>query len=56
MASKVPENLLYTKTHEWFSVDGGDTVTVGITDYAQQQLTDVVYVDLQEGGGEEEAG
>ncbi len=39
----------FTKDHEWISVDGG-VGTVGITDYAQQQLGDVVYVDLPEVG------
>ena len=39
----------YTKDHEWISVDG-DVGTVGITDYAQQQLGDVVYVELPEPG------
>jgi glycine cleavage system H protein len=39
----------YTKDHEWISVDG-DIGTVGITDYAQQQLGDVVYVELPERG------
>lgn len=40
-----PENLLYSKTHEWVRVDGA-VATVGITDYAQEQLGDVVMVDL----------
>ena len=39
----------FTKDHEWISLDG-DVATVGITDYAQQQLGDVVYVDLPEIG------
>jgi glycine cleavage system H protein len=39
----------YTKDHEWISVDG-DVGTIGITDYAQQQLGDVVYVELPEAG------
>lgn len=42
---KIPENLSYTKEHEWLSVDNG-TATVGITDYAQHALTDVVFVEL----------
>jgi glycine cleavage system H protein len=42
-------NVLYTKDHEWISVDG-DIGTVGITDYAQSQLGDVVYVELPEVG------
>ena len=40
-----PENLKYTKDHEWVLVDG-DTGTVGITDYAQGELGDVVFVEL----------
>jgi len=42
-------NIRYTKDHEWISVDG-DTGTVGITEYAQSQLGDVVYVELPEVG------
>ena len=41
--------MRYTKDHEWVSLDG-DVATVGITDYAQQQLGDVVYVELPEVG------
>ncbi|MEZ5294537.1 MAG: glycine cleavage system protein GcvH [Vicinamibacterales bacterium] len=44
-----PSDLKYTKDHEWVRIDG-DTGTVGITDFAQQQLGDVVYVDLPEVG------
>ena len=43
--SKVPEGLLYTKSHEWVRVEG-DSATVGITDHAQAELTDIVFVDL----------
>lgn len=46
---KIPENLLYTKTHEWFRIDNG-IATVGITDYAQHQLTDVVYIEMPKVG------
>ncbi len=46
---QVPEELLYTKDHEWVRVDG-DIATVGITDYAQDQLGDIVYVELPEVG------
>jgi len=46
---RVPEDLLYTETHEWIKVEG-DVGTVGITDYAQDQLHDIVYVDLPEIG------
>ena len=41
----IPLELKYTKTHEWVRI-GGETVTVGITDYAQSELGDIVYVDL----------
>jgi glycine cleavage system H protein len=41
----VPDDLLYTETHEWVKRDG-DNVRVGITDHAQAELTDVVYVEL----------
>ncbi|MBR2947728.1 MAG: glycine cleavage system protein GcvH [Bacteroidales bacterium] len=41
-----PNNLKYTKDHEWVKIDG-DIATVGITDYAQDQLGDIVFVDIQ---------
>lgn len=41
----IPENLKYSKDHEWIAIDG-DTVTIGITDYAQGELGDVVFVEL----------
>lgn len=47
--------LFYTEDHEWISVDG-DTVRVGITDYAQDNLGDIVYVELPEEDDEVEAG
>ncbi len=40
-----PENLKYTKDHEWVLVEG-DTATIGITDFAQKELGDIVYVDV----------
>ncbi len=46
-----PENLRYTKDHEWVRVDG-DTGTVGITDHAQAELGDIVYVDLPRTGAQ----
>ena len=46
---KFPEDLLYTETHEWVK-DGEEQVTVGLTDYAQGQLKDIVYVDIPEAG------
>lgn len=50
-----PEEFLYTKDHEWILVQG-EKATVGITDYAQHELGDVVYVDLPEVGDKFEAG
>jgi glycine cleavage system H protein len=44
-----PQNLKYTKDHEWISLDG-DIATVGITAYAQDQLGDIVYVDINSVG------
>ena len=46
-----PENLLYSESHEWIR-DEGNQVTIGLTDYAQSQLKDIVYVDLPEIGAE----
>ena len=43
--SNIPENLRYSKDHEWIEVDG-DIATIGITDYAQHALGDVVYIDM----------
>ena len=45
----IPSNLKYTKDHEWVKVEG-DIATVGITDYAQDQLGDIVFVDIQTQG------
>jgi glycine cleavage system H protein len=42
----IPENLKYTKDHEWVKIDG-DMATVGITDFAQGELGDIVYVDIE---------
>jgi len=42
----IPANLRYTKDHEWASLDG-DVVTVGITDFAQKELGDIVYVEVE---------
>ena len=42
----VPSDLKYTKDHEWVKIDG-DTVTVGITDFAQGELGDIVYVEVE---------
>jgi glycine cleavage system H protein len=46
-----PDDLLYTKEHEWVRVDG-DTVEIGITDYAQSELGDIVFVELPEEGAD----
>src|SRR6476619_1866141 len=43
--SNIPENLRYSKDHEWIEV-AGDVATIGITDYAQHSLGDVVYIDM----------
>jgi glycine cleavage system H protein len=50
-----PENYRYTKEHEWVLVEG-DTGTVGITDHAQHELGDIVYVDLPRPGSAVEKG
>jgi glycine cleavage system H protein len=47
--SNIPDNLKYAKSHEWVRIEG-DTATVGITDHAQAELTDVVFVELPETG------
>ena len=52
---KVPAELKYADTDEWFAV-AGDVVTIGITDYAQDQLNDIVYVEFKEAGDNVEAG
>ena len=46
---EVPENLLYTQEHEWIRVDGNNAI-VGITQFAQDQLGDIVFVELPEVG------
>ncbi len=53
--SNIPENLRYAVSHEWISVEG-EVGTVGITDHAQQELSDVVYVDLPKIGAHLTAG
>ena len=45
----IPENLKYTKDHEWISIEG-DVATVGITDFAQGELGDIVYVEIEKIG------
>jgi glycine cleavage system H protein len=53
--SNVPFDLKYTKSHEWVRVSG-DTATVGITDHAQHELTDIVFVELPEIGKQFKSG
>lgn len=48
--SNVPANLKYTESHEWVRVEADGTVTVGITDHAQEALGDLVFVELPEVG------
>ena len=53
--ANVPSDLKYAKSHEWVRV-AGDVATVGITDHAQHELTDVVFVELPETGRTIKAG
>ena len=53
--SQVPVNLLYTKEDEWIKVDGGQAA-IGVTDYAQDALSDIVYLELPVAGGSFDAG
>lgn len=50
-----PETLRYTKDHEWISLEG-DTATIGITDFAQRELGDIVYVEVETIGKTLQAG
>ena len=49
MSSKVPPDLKYARSHEWVRVSG-DLATVGITDHAQHELTDLVFIELPAAG------
>lgn len=51
----IPEKLLYTEDHEWISVDG-DVATIGITDFAQGELGDIVYVEVETVGDSLDSG
>jgi len=53
--SNIPSDLKYTKSHEWVRVSG-DTATIGITDHAQHELTDIVFVELPETGKQFKSG
>ena len=55
MSSQIPSELKYAKSHEWARIEG-DVATVGISDHAQQELTDVVFVELPEVGRQVKAG
>ncbi|WP_455234733.1 glycine cleavage system protein GcvH [Thiogranum longum] len=50
--SETPDDLKYSKSHEWVRVNDDGTVTIGITDHAQDQLGDLVYVEVPEAGRE----
>jgi glycine cleavage system H protein len=45
-----PENLRYTKDHEWIRIENGNTAVIGITDHAQKELGDIVYVEIETAG------
>ena len=49
MSSKIPTDLRYTRSHEWVRITG-NTATIGITDHAQQELTEIVFVELPVAG------
>jgi len=50
--SNTPENLKYTREHEWIKDNGDGTATIGITDFAQGELGDIVFVELEDPGFE----
>lgn len=54
--SKVPAELKYTKSHEWIRVEADGSLTVGVTDHAQEALGDVVFLELPEAGRQLAAG
>ncbi len=54
--SKIPDDLKYAETHEWAKQEADGRVRVGITDFAQEQLGDVVYIELPEPGRQVQAG
>lgn len=54
--SNIPANLRYTESHEWIQDNGDGTITLGVTDHAQEALGDVVFVELPEVGRELSAG
>ncbi len=54
--SKIPEELKYTKDHEWIRVEADGSITIGITDHAQESLGDVTFVELPSPGDSFEEG
>ncbi|BCX81964.1 glycine cleavage system H protein [Methylomarinovum caldicuralii] len=54
--SRIPEELRYSPTHQWARREADGTVTVGITDHAQAELGDIVYVELPKAGAQVKAG
>ncbi len=54
MSFNIPDDLQYTKTHEWIRIEG-DEATIGVTDYAQHSLGDVVFTELPEVGASYDA-
>ena len=54
--SSIPSDLKYASSHEWVRVNGDGTITVGISDHAQSQLGDLVYVEVPEIGAKLNAG
>jgi glycine cleavage system H protein len=51
----IPEDLKFAETHEWLKTEG-DVITVGLSDYAQEQLTDIIFADLPAAGSHYDAG
>jgi glycine cleavage system H protein len=54
--SKIPEELLYTKSHEWIRKEDDGSIVIGITDHAQEALGDMVFVELPEPDSQVQAG
>ncbi len=54
--SKIPAELKYTKSHEWIRTEADGTLTIGVTDHAQEALGDVVFLELPEAGRKVTAG
>ncbi len=50
--SEIPENLKYTESHEWIAEESDGTITIGITEHAQESLGDLVFIELPEVGAE----